>query len=243
MAEITPKTLLGLQEVQRFLVSREKDPQAVKTQGYGAFLFTQANAWIPSLDRPGFKRLTEQENEVSSNTRKVNLIEILFPSEEKAEQVRQKLLDMQREYLIELGDAVIVVKQPDGRIKLNQLFNPTASGAVPGAFWGALIGMIFLMPLAGAAIGAASGALAGTVTRAGISERFIRDAGESLQNLKSGGNAALFLLVRQMTTDKVLAALQGEGGTVIRTSFDETQEEALRTALAGAAPPGTVSAR
>ena len=78
----------------------------------------------------------------------------------KAEQVRQKLLDMQKEYLIELGDAVIAVKQPNGRVKLNQSFNPTASGAVSGGFWGALIGMIFLMPLAGAAIGAASGASA-----------------------------------------------------------------------------------
>jgi len=39
-----------------------------------------------------------------------------------------------------------------------------------------------------------------------------------------------------MTTDKVLAALQGEGGTVIRTSFDESKEEALRAALAGATP-------
>jgi uncharacterized membrane protein len=39
-----------------------------------------------------------------------------------------------------------------------------------------------------------------------------------------------------MTTDKVLAALQGEGGTVVRTSFDENEEEALRTALATATP-------
>ena len=75
-----------------------------------------------------------------------DLVEIAFPSEEKAEQVRQKLLSMQKEYLIELSDAVIAVKQPNGQVKLNQLFNPTASGAVSGTFWGALIGMIFLMP-------------------------------------------------------------------------------------------------
>ena len=156
-----------------------------------------------------------------------DLVEITFPSEEKAEQVRQKLLDMQREYLIELNDAVIAVKQPNGRVKLNQLFNPTASGAVSGTFWGALIGMIFLMPLAGAAIGAASGALGGALADVGINDRFMRDAAQSLQS----GNAALFLLVRKMTTDKVLAALQGEGGTVIRTSFDESKEEALCTAL------------
>src|SRR6478752_6906034 len=103
-----------------------------------------------------------------------DLVEIAFPSEQKAEQVRQKLLDMQKEYLIELSDAVIAVKQPNGHVKLNQLFNPTASGAASGTFWGALIGMIFLMPLAGAAIGAASGALGGALTDVGINDKFMR---------------------------------------------------------------------
>jgi uncharacterized membrane protein len=167
-----------------------------------------------------------------------DLVEIAFPSEEKAEEVRQKLLGMQKEYLIELSDAVIAVKQPNGHVKLNQLFNPTAAGAVSGTFWGTLIGMIFLMPLAGAAIGAASGAIGGALSDVGINDKFMKDAAETLQS----GNAALFLLIRKMTTDKVLAALQGEGGTVLRTSFDHTQEEALRAALAGAtqsAPPPT----
>jgi uncharacterized membrane protein len=35
-----------------------------------------------------------------------------------------------------------------------------------------------------------------------------------------------------MTADKVLAAVQGVGGTVRRTSFDHTKEQALRDALA-----------
>jgi uncharacterized membrane protein len=167
-----------------------------------------------------------------------DLVEIAFPSEEKAEEVRRKLLDMQKEYLIELGDAVIAVKQADGRVKLNQLFSPTTTGAVSGTLWGTLIGMIFLMPLAGAAIGAASGAISGALSDVGINDKFMREAAQTLQS----GNAALFLLIRKMTTDKVLAALEGEGGTVLRTSFDHTKEEALRAALAGAtqsAPPTT----
>src|SRR5262249_52628468 len=86
-----------------------------------------------------------------------DLIVVAFPTEAKAEEVRQKLLAMQKEYLIELGDAVIAVKDERGHIKLNQLLNTTAVGAVSGTFWGALIGLIFLMPLVGAAIGAASG--------------------------------------------------------------------------------------
>jgi uncharacterized membrane protein len=160
-----------------------------------------------------------------------DLVQITFPSEEKAEQVRQKLLDLQKEYLIELSDAVIAVKQPNGHVKLNQMFHPTAAGAVSGTFWGALIGLIFLMPLAGAAIGAASGALGGALADVGINDQFMKDAAENLH----AGNAALFLLIRKMTTDKVLAALQGEGGTVTRTSFDESKEAALRQALAGSA--------
>jgi uncharacterized membrane protein len=157
-----------------------------------------------------------------------DLVEIAFPSEAEAERVRQKLLEMQKEYLIELADAVIAIKQPDGHVKLNQLFHPTAAGAVSGTFWGALIGLIFMMPLAGAAIGAASGALGGALSDVGINDNFMKEAADSLQS----GQAALFLLIRKMTADKVMAALEGEGGTVVRTSFDETKEEALRQALA-----------
>ena len=138
------------------------------------------------------------------------------------------LLAMQREYLIELGDAVVAVKDDRGRVKLNQLFQPVAHGAVSGMLWGSLIGLIFMMPLAGAAIGAASGAFSGRLADLGITDEFMRQAARTLQS----GNAALFLLIRKMTTDKVLAALRGAGGTVLRSSFDETKEEALRGALA-----------
>jgi uncharacterized membrane protein len=157
-----------------------------------------------------------------------DLVVVAFPTEEKAEEVRKKLLDMQQEYLIELGDAVIAVKQPNGQVKLNQLFHPTAAGAAGGALWGTLIGMLFLMPLAGTALGAAAGALGGALTDVGIDDSFMKEAAQSLQS----GNAALFLLIRKMTADKVLAELQGVGGTVLRTSFDHTKEEALRQALA-----------
>jgi uncharacterized membrane protein len=158
-----------------------------------------------------------------------DLVVIAFPSEEKAEEVRQRLFDLQKEYLIELGDAVIAVKQPNGKVKLNQIFHPAAAGAVSGTFWGMLIGWLFLMPVAGAAIGAASGALGGALTDLGIDDRFMKEIGQTLQS----GNAALFLLIRKLTADKVLADLKGVGGTVLRTSFDHTKEEALRQALAG----------
>ena len=159
-----------------------------------------------------------------------DLVVIEFPSEQKAEEVRQKLLDMQKDYLIELGDAVIAIKQPNGRIKLNQLYHPAAAGAAGGAVWGTLIGLIFLVPILGAAIGAASGALGGALTDLGINDRFMKDVSASLES----GGAALFLLIRKVTADKVLADLKGVGGKVLRTSYDQTKEDALRAALAAA---------
>ena len=45
---------------------------------------------------------------------------IEFPNEEKAAGVREMLLAMQKEYLIELGDAVVAVKDANGRVKLNE---------------------------------------------------------------------------------------------------------------------------
>ena len=163
-----------------------------------------------------------------------DLVFIAFESEKHAEEVREKVLEMQREYLIEVEDAVIAVRDENGRVKLNQLIHPARTGAVSGAFWGMLIGWLFLMPVAGAAVGAAGGALGGSLVDVGINDDDMkRQANEALKP----GTAGLFLLIRKMTTDKVLEDLKGVGGTVIRTSFDNAKEEALRKALEAPAQP------
>src|SRR5829696_6609701 len=46
-----------------------------------------------------------------------DLLVIAYPTEAKAEEVRSRMLGMQQEYLIELGDAVVAVKQADGQVK------------------------------------------------------------------------------------------------------------------------------
>jgi hypothetical protein len=68
-----------------------------------------------------------------------DLLVIEFPSEAKAEDVREMLLAMQKEYLIELGDAFVAVKEDREWIKVNQLFQPVARGVVSGMLWGLLV--------------------------------------------------------------------------------------------------------
>jgi uncharacterized membrane protein len=159
-----------------------------------------------------------------------DLIAIVYPSEAKAEDVRQRLLNMQKEYLIKISDAVIAVKTEDGPVKLNQLVNTTAMGAASGSFWGLLIGVLFLNPIIGVALGAASGALGGALTDYGINDAFMKELSENLKP----GNAALFVLIKEMTADKVLKGIQDAGGTVLKTSLDDSKEKALREALAKA---------
>jgi len=131
-----------------------------------------------------------------------DLVVIVYSTEAKAEEMRQKVLELQKEYLIEVSDAAVAVKQSDGNVKLNQLLNTTAAGAVSGSFWGLLIGIVFLNPILGAALGAASGAISGALTDYGINNDFMKQLSASLQP----GNAALFELVKKVTGDKVLEA-------------------------------------
>jgi uncharacterized membrane protein len=155
------------------------------------------------------------------------LIVISYPDLYQAEEVRLKLRKMQRDYLIDLEDAVVALKDASGKIKLDQAVNLTAAGASSGGMWGAIIGMIFLNPLLGMAIGAGAGALSGKLSDLGINDQFMKDLAASL----NPSSSALFVLVRKATPDKVLAELEGTGGKVIKTSLSEENEAKLQAAL------------
>jgi uncharacterized membrane protein len=159
-----------------------------------------------------------------------DLIIVAYPDEPTAEAARKKLFELQKEYLIQLGDAAIAVREADGSVKLNQVVNTVAAGAGGGALWGTLIGLLFLNPLLGAAVGAGAGALSGYLTDIGIDDKFMKEAAGSL----NPGQAALCVLVRSVTADKVLPQMSQFGGTVLRTNLTTEQEAKLRDALKAA---------
>jgi uncharacterized membrane protein len=156
-----------------------------------------------------------------------HLIVIEYDDKYKAEEMRLKLQRMQKEYLIDLDDAVVAVKDEKGKIKLHQLVNLTAAGASSGGFWGALIGLIFLNPLLGMAMGAAAGAVSGALTDVGINDNFMKDLAAGLPL----GSSALFVLVRRSTPERVLEEVAGTGGKILKTSLTHEDETKLQTAL------------
>lgn len=158
-----------------------------------------------------------------------DLVVIAFDDQQTGLAFRAKLVELQKEYLIDMDDAVVVTKDEDGKVKLHQSVSLTAAGAAGGAFWGLLIGAIFFIPLFGTLIGAASGALGGYLSDAGIDDKMMKQMAE---NLKPGGSE-VFVLVRKSTPDKLLNDLsefKGKG-TVIKTSLNADEEASLRKVL------------
>jgi len=158
------------------------------------------------------------------------LVAIGYDDQFKADEVRLTLLKLQKDYLIDLADAVVAVKDPKGKVRLHQAVNLTAAGALSGGFWGTLIGLIFLNPLLGMAVGATAGAVSGTLADLGIDDKFMKDLAASMKP----DTSVLFVLVRKATPDKVLAEIKGTGGRILKTSLSHEDEARLQAALSAA---------
>lgn len=156
-----------------------------------------------------------------------DLIVVGFDNALKADEVLHKLGEMQKEHLVDLEDAVVVIKNEKGKVKIKQAYDLVTSGAISGGFWGSLLGLLFLHPLLGVTVGLATGGLSGALTDIGINDDFIKELGETLEPKTS----ALFLLVRKATPDKVLDELRPYGGKLLKTSLSKTDEESLKAAL------------
>ena len=157
------------------------------------------------------------------------LVAVVFPDESTAFEMRAALARMQKQYLLQMEDAVVVTRDEKGKTKLHQAVNLTAAGAAGGAFWGMLIGLLFLNPFLGAAIGAGAGALSGKFKDLGLDNKMMKDIGDSLKP----GTSALFVLLKKVTADKVLDGLKqfAGKGKVFQTSLDKDDENSLREAL------------
>ena len=158
-----------------------------------------------------------------------DLVVIEYDDEYKAHEVRLTLLKLQQEYLIDLDDAVVAVKDTNGKVKLHQAINMTAAGASRGGLWGTLVGVLFLGPFfgVGTLAGAAAGAISGALADIGISNDFMKNLGEGFRP----GTSALFVLVRSATPDKVTEEIKKYGGTILQTSLSHEEEAKLQAAL------------
>ncbi|MBX3332076.1 MAG: DUF1269 domain-containing protein [Nitrospira sp.] len=170
-----------------------------------------------------------------------DLVCIAFKDSGTADRVLNELRAMETEYVLDLEDAVIVVRDMDGKVHLKQCVDvfggATKHGVALGVLWGGLMGLLFMNPLAGLLGSIAGGAGGGAMTNAaseygllsdyGIPDKFIKDLGSTIKR----GTSAIFLLIRSVDEDKVLPRISQYEGTILKTSLSNEQEEKLRAAL------------
>jgi uncharacterized membrane protein len=155
------------------------------------------------------------------------LVVLAFKDETSAAQMRDKLVGLQKLQLINLSDAAVVVRRQDGKVKVNQANSLVGAGALGGAFWGMLIGLLFFAPWLGMAIGAVAGAAGGALADIGVDDKFIKQVGSTIEP----GHSALFLLVESWTEDKVMDEIKGFGAEVLQTSLSKEDEAKLKAAF------------
>jgi len=159
-----------------------------------------------------------------------SLVVLKFDSPEGADKGLELAQSLQKQQLLQLLDAAIVT-WPTGKKKpkTRQLGDLTCAGAWYGAFWGMLFGLIFFMPFLGAAVGGALGALSGHFADYGIGRDFL----EQVRAKVKEGTSALFLLVGQVTTDRVVEAFKSAPKfEIIASNLSHEQEEKLKAAFA-----------
>ncbi len=164
-----------------------------------------------------------------------DLLVMGFDDKFKADKVLAEVQELEKEHLVDLADAAVVVRDDKGKVKIKQTRDLTAVTASGGFWWGGLFGLlmgwVILNPLlgwaAGAGIGTAIGWLQGRSIDLGINDQFMKELGETLKP----GNSAIFVLIRRATVDRVIDELKPYGGTILHTSLSKVDEEKLREAL------------
>lgn len=166
------------------------------------------------------------------------LVCIAFKDSSTADRVLNELRAMETEYILDLEDAVIVIRDMDGKVHLKQCVDvfegATTHGVALGVLWGGLIGLLFMNPLAGLLGSIAGGAGGGAMTTAasefgllsdyGIPDNFIKGLGSTILP----GTSAIFLLIRSFDENILLGRLSKHGGTILKTSLNSEQEGRLR---------------
>jgi uncharacterized membrane protein len=159
-----------------------------------------------------------------------SLVVLKFESPEGAEKGLELAVSLHKQHLLELLD-VATVTWPQGsrKPKTRHAGDLTCAGAWDGAFWGLLFGWLFFVPFLGAAFGAAIGALSGHFADYGIGRDFL----EQVRSKVTEGSSALFLLVGQVTIDRVVEAFKtAPKFEVIASNLSKEQEDQLKAAFA-----------
>lgn len=147
---------------------------------------------------------------------------LTFDNMEQGDQALKNLKKWQKDGLVELGDAVVLVKDEKGKVKVHETEEfTTKRGVVAGGVAGLVAGLIVGGPIGGLVLGAAAGGLVGKKIDLGISDEEIKAVSESMTEASS----AICVQFKSVENKEMLAsAIRQSGGKVHELSLTEDLE-------------------
>jgi uncharacterized membrane protein len=144
---------------------------------------------------------------------------VTFDDQEKGDRALKQLEEWQKQKEIELGDAVVIVKDEDGEVKIHETSEfTTKRGAIAGGAAGLVIGLMVGGPIGGLLLGAAGGGLAGKAVDLGIKDEEIAAVSDSMENATSAIAAQIKSVKHR---EMIAAAIRQSGGHVHELSIAE----------------------
>jgi uncharacterized membrane protein len=144
-----------------------------------------------------------------------NLIVITFGNVKEAEQVRDRLSQLEDQHTVTLDDSAIIVKDQDGKVHITNEMDRGSQVVLLGG------------PIGGLLVGAVGGALVGKLTGEGIDKKFVKEVSEAL----TPGTSALAILVERADPILTLEALKPYQGQIYHTTLSPEAEDMLRQAM------------
>ncbi|MEU6985364.1 DUF1269 domain-containing protein [Streptomyces sp. NPDC046324] len=159
------------------------------------------------------------------------LIVIGYDDPAVAKKAFKAVQELKNNHVVELNGLAVVSVDQDGETHVDTpaKTEKVAVSATAGALWGMVFGILILTPGIGV-VGAALGGLIGKLNQMGVD----KDFRSKVDSLLQPGSAAVVILASKITEDKFAAAMQSFGGTVLKTSLSEKDEQAFVEQLAGA---------